>query len=113
MKKIALGKGLDALIGEARTGIGDEEATVKMILTENVVENEYQPRRSFNKAAFEDLKSSVKKRGIIQPILVSKFGEKFRLIAGERRLRVAKDLKIQKAINIKYLRIFLKFLDQE
>jgi len=96
MKKVALGKGLDALIGDASKEIEKEDIPVKMVLTGDIIGNEYQPRSNFNREALNELKISIKERGIIQPLLVSKFRGKFQLIAGERRLRAARELNLEK-----------------
>lgn len=65
----------------------------KQIININVDEifpNTYQPRRYFNEDALQELSASIKEHGIIQPITVRKRGEKFELVAGERRWRAAK-----------------------
>ena len=65
----------------------------KQIININVDEifpNTYQPRRYFNEDALQELSASIKEHGIIQPITVRKRGEKFELVAGERRWRAAR-----------------------
>lgn len=58
---------------------------------ENIAPNPYQPRKSFNSLALDELSDSIKSYGVLQPINVRKIGEKgYELIAGERRLRAAK-----------------------
>ena len=92
-----LGKGLDSLIPE---GLGDEDLDsvfgasshkkVEMLNLNLIVANADQPRRSFNAQALEDLASSVKEHGIIQPIVVVKMdGGNYQIVAGERRYRAA------------------------
>ncbi|MDI6801697.1 MAG: ParB/RepB/Spo0J family partition protein [Thermodesulfovibrionales bacterium] len=81
--KAALGKGLEALIPEK----GEE---VIRINTEKILPNEYQPRKVFKDEAIKELAASIKEKGVLQPIIVSKTGDgTFRLIAGERRWRAA------------------------
>ncbi|GIM28975.1 nucleoid occlusion protein [Clostridium polyendosporum] len=60
------------------------------ITVDKIIPNTYQPRKSFNKEALEELSESMKTYGIIQPLTVRKRGEVFELVAGERRLRAAK-----------------------
>ena len=52
--------------------------------------NPFQPRKTFNDYSLEELSQSIKEYGIIQPVLVRKVGERYELIAGERRFRAAK-----------------------
>ena len=81
--KTALGKGLDALIPEK----GEE---IIFIDIERIRPGKQQPRKSFNEKALNELSSSIKERGILQPIIVSRTGEgTFNLITGERRWRAA------------------------
>ncbi|GAB5045684.1 ParB/RepB/Spo0J family partition protein [Thermodesulfovibrio sp. TK110] len=83
MKK-ALGKGLDALIPK-------KEETLLEIEIERIIPGESQPRTDFNEEALKELAQSIKEKGIIQPIVVSRVGDgSFRIIAGERRWRAAK-----------------------
>jgi ParB family chromosome partitioning protein len=81
----ALGKGLSALIPEA-----DELAGAFFQCPVEAIEpNPYQPRKRFGEKELEELAASVKEKGILTPLLVSKAGESYRLIAGERRWRAA------------------------
>ena len=100
--KRGLGKGLNALFGE--TGYEPEktaafeqekqseavksEVTVKI---ESIIANEKQPRKNFNEEELSQLTESVRQYGVLQPLLVKKEGEKYRIIAGERRYRAAKE----------------------
>jgi len=87
-KRKALGKGLSALIPEAnRFETGGEEYFQCPI--EEIEPNPYQPRQDFKNADLEELALSIKEKGIITPILVSKAEKGYRLIAGERRWRSA------------------------
>ena len=57
---------------------------------DSIFPNAYQPRKFFNEEALNELSQSIKEYGIIQPITVRKMGEKFELVAGERRWRAAR-----------------------
>jgi ParB family chromosome partitioning protein len=87
--KTALGKGLSALIPEKQ----QPEVKANEILDLDInaiVPNEYQPRKVFNDASLNELISSIKEKGVIQPIIVRKAsGTSYELIAGERRWRAS------------------------
>ena len=85
MEKIkkGLGRGLSSLIGETKV-----ETQKNQIPIIDLIPNKYQPRKIFDEKNLEDLTNSIKKRGIIQPIIVRKSNDsklKFEIIAGERR----------------------------
>ncbi|HEY3295904.1 MAG TPA: ParB/RepB/Spo0J family partition protein [bacterium] len=87
MKK-GLGKGLAALISEA--DVPDENGTVVTDVAVKLVDpNPFQPRQVFDDEAIEDLKRSILAKGVLQPVLVRKYGERFQLIVGERRWRAS------------------------
>lgn len=87
-KRKALGKGLSAIIPEARE-LGDGEREFFQCPIESISPNPYQPRRVFRDEELEELANSVKEKGVITPLLVSRTDEGYRLIAGERRWRAA------------------------
>ncbi len=90
--KTALGKGLGALIQEKEKTSGILELDIHTI-----VPTEHQPRRVFNDNSLKDLASSIKEKGVIQPVIVRKTAENsFVLIAGERRWRAAKTAGLKK-----------------
>lgn len=60
------------------------------IRIDSIFPNEYQPRKFFKEEALEELSQSIKEYGIIQPLTVRRVGEKFELVAGERRWRAAR-----------------------
>ena len=102
-KKNALGRGLGALIDsnetEQRTVTVEEQEPrgVDEVLTDAIEANPYQPRTIFDEEALDELASSIKEVGIIQPITVRKVdGNRFQLISGERRLRASKIAGIEK-----------------
>ncbi len=100
--KDALGKGIRSLLGsidaEMKSGIGElrktavETATgISKILVADIETNPKQPRTDFDEQALQELAQSIKTHDIIQPLTISKMANgKYRLIAGERRLRASK-----------------------
>lgn len=91
-KKMALGRGLGALIEDAGQGRkGVEIDSISEINIEFIEANPYQPRTQFDENALDELATSIKELGIIQPITVRMVAEnKFQLISGERRFRASK-----------------------
>ena len=92
-KKTGLGKGLDALF--ANTPIPQEEEiqegeVVKNLKLIEIEPNRNQPRKIFDEESLEELASSIKRYGVIQPIIVSKQDNYYEIVAGERRWRAAK-----------------------
>ena len=88
-KKLALGKGLGALIPEsdARLDSSDDYFFCNIDL---VRPNRSQPRRRFSEAELQELTASIREQGILQPLIVRKSAPGFELIAGERRWRAAR-----------------------
>ena len=83
-----LGRGLSSLIGETKV-----EAKTNKLLLSDISPNKFQPRKNFDEKYLEDLKNSIKERGVIQPIIVRKSNEgnsKYQIIAGERRWLAAR-----------------------
>jgi ParB family chromosome partitioning protein len=109
-----LGRGLESLLGpiintvEENMGISAASETVKSIpdkdLYKNIAElslddiapNPYQPRQTWNDQQLHDLASSIRENGIIQPITVRQKGDKYEIVAGERRFRAAEIAGLQK-----------------
>jgi len=87
--KPVLGRGLSALIPE-KEKVKKETGTLQLSI-ETVKKGEYQPRINFNQEAHKELVDSIKKQGVIQPIIVRPSNGQYELIAGERRLRAAQD----------------------
>ena len=117
--KKPLNKGLEALLGDVKKTPTTKKPT-KVTKTETtneapiakITENQYQPRTFFDDEKLEDLASSIKEHGIIQPLVVRETTKGYELIAGERRLRAAKiaglkkvPISITKASNTKSLEI--------
>ena len=85
MSRKALGRGLSALFTE--TGSIDQDLIE--IGIEQIDPNEVQPRQVFRQEKLEELAASLKANGVIQPVVVRRRGDRFQLIAGERRWRAA------------------------
>ena len=94
IKNKGLGKGLSALLGDNNDS-NEKIVEIKNFKTDKtpihqLVPNQFQPRKNFEKKQLEELAASIKSRGIIQPIAVRKISDdKFEIIAGERRWRAA------------------------
>ena len=102
MKK-RLGKGLSALIDDVDNSINfDVEEQANLISIKKIHLANLQVRKKFNQESLEQLSKSIKNNGLVQPIILrkSKKNEDFELIAGERRLRAARILKLDKIPSI-------------
>jgi len=86
-KRPALGKGLSALIPDLPEP--RPSATVETDI-DRLAPNEFQPRGHVDEARLQELAQSIKTNGVIQPIVVRRMGDRFQIIAGERRWRAAK-----------------------
>ena len=87
--KRGLGRGLSSLIGDAKV-----VNNINKLSITDLVKNKLQPRKNFNKENLEELTSSIKERGVIQPIIVRQSGDhknKYEIIAGERRWLAAQN----------------------
>ncbi len=94
VKKPVLGKGLDAILGNATEGQakpadGGKEGQPLLVALEQVSAGRGQPRRRFDEEGLEELAASIRERGILQPLVVTRRNGGYELIAGERRLRAA------------------------
>src|SRR5574344_186667 len=97
MSNKGIGKGLAALLGnmkeeetiaeKSESAVSREIMNVDISLSDT---NPYQPRKVFDKAALEELAASIKTFGIIQPLIVLRSGNRYVIIAGERRFRAAR-----------------------
>ena len=99
IKKQALGRGLSALLNDKNADITSANDKNADKLVGNIIEidldsievNPFQPRSYFNEEALNELASSIKELGVIQPITVRKLeGHRFQLVSGERRFRASK-----------------------
>lgn len=90
MSKRRLGKGIDALLGDPEN---DEaiQASITEVALDRIESNPGQPRKSFSDESLDELASSIRSRGVIQPIILEERNdERYRIVAGERRYRAAK-----------------------
>ncbi len=93
MDKRVLGRGLDALITPTTQDTNTSKERVQTLRISQIVASKFQPRQTFSQAKIEELAQSIREKGLIQPIIVRQTeGERFELIAGERRFRAAKFL---------------------
>ena len=82
----SLNRGLDALLGDQKI-----PTTTKEIDLEKITAGRYQPRQEFDSVKIQELAESIKKHGVLSPILVREVGlDKFEVVAGERRVRASK-----------------------
>jgi ParB family chromosome partitioning protein len=88
-KKLALGKGLGALIPDADIGF-DSSGDYFLCNIDLLRPNQLQPRRQFPEAELEELVASIREQGVLQPLIVRKHEPGYELIAGERRLRATR-----------------------
>lgn len=87
-KKSGLGRGLNALISEANAETGNEPEAVLSI--SEIVRNLNQPRKTFDEDKLAELADSIRQNGVLQPILVRRKGQKYEIVAGERRYQASK-----------------------
>jgi len=90
MGKIALGRGLEALIPTTAAEGSATGGQLRTLPLEKITPNPHQPRKDFDQDKLTELAESFKTRGMLQPILVKKEGADYQLVAGERRFRAAK-----------------------
>ena len=91
MQKKGLGRGLSALIPAASEPNVEtpQGGSPKQVAVDQITTSPFQPRRSFDEAKIDELASSIRNQGIIQPLIVRPKNDGFELIAGERRWRAA------------------------
>jgi len=98
MKSQRLGRGLDELlgeIGEAYENEGSQKDVILEIPLRDIRPNPFQPRKSFDEESLLELSESIKKDGLLQPIVVTEDIDGYMLIAGERRFRASKLAKLK------------------
>jgi ParB family chromosome partitioning protein len=91
IQKKGLGRGLSALIpavAEPKTE-PSQDSSPKQVAVDRITTSPFQPRRTFDEAKIDELASSIRNQGIIQPVIVRAKNDGFELIAGERRWRAA------------------------
>ena len=111
--KNRLGRGLDALLGDDDLDFissnDDRESKYfqDMVDINSLYPSPLQPRKEFNEEAMNSLVESIREKGVLQPLLVRKNGEKYEIIAGERRYRAAK------IVGLKELPVIKKNIDDK
>ena len=98
MKRQKLGRGLDALLGEideAYENEGSQRDEILEIHLKEIRPNPFQPRKSFDESALNELAESIKSDGLLQPIVVTEDIDGYFIIAGERRFRASKLAKLK------------------
>jgi ParB family transcriptional regulator, chromosome partitioning protein len=90
--KQSLGRGIDALIPKDldKSILEEDKNRVQKILIQDIKPNPDQPRHQFSPDEINELSKSIKQHGVLQPIIVVRHGNQFRIVAGERRWRAAK-----------------------
>ncbi|MCX7591250.1 MAG: ParB/RepB/Spo0J family partition protein [Kiritimatiellae bacterium] len=96
--KHGLGRGLDALIKGGTVAVGQpgttrEQQTIPLtrVPVDKIRRSDWQPRRVFDPETLAELTESIRQKGVLQPLLVRTKGDGYELIAGERRLRAARE----------------------
>ena len=97
MNRKALGKGINALIPDFEKGVPEARpSTATDLLIDEISPNRLQPRNYFDDKKLNELMTSIKEYGVLQPVVVQKVDSGFELIVGERRWRASKKLGLKK-----------------
>ena len=93
-EKRRLGRGLGSLMGDAAGGVSTlvEQTEVGI---DRIDQNPNQPRKTFDEDELAALSESIKHHGVLQPVVVRQVGDRFQLVAGERRLRAAQSIGVE------------------
>lgn len=96
MEKRRLGRGLDALLsssgnGGAATAVAGNTAELTRVAIDRIEQNPFQPRRAFDEEELTALSQSIRLHGVLQPLVVRAVGDHYQLVAGERRLKAARE----------------------
>lgn len=108
MSKVSkgLGKGLDALFGNKNLVVDESKDNSLSNEAKNEIDvskikpNPFQPRKTFDEVKMKELTESIKKNGIIQPLILRKKNDKYEIVAGERRFRAAKRAGLKSVVAI-------------
>lgn len=98
MEKRRLGRGLDALLGNTAAEAGTSSvgpalaASQAQVPVDRLDPNPYQPRKTFDEDELKSLSASIRTHGILQPLVVRAVGDRYQVVAGERRLRAAQEV---------------------
>ena len=95
--KSALGRGLSALIPSVRADESDPRMAGQVLMVDvaKISANRRQPRKKFDEEALQELAASIRESGLLQPPLVTREGDGYRIVAGERRFRAAQAAGLQ------------------
>jgi len=104
-KNTGLGRGISALIPDFETP--ESSPDFLMCPIDDIAPNRYQPRTVFSEEELDKLKESIAQQGVLQPLLVRHLDDSYELIAGERRLRAAREA------NLTHVPVFVKSLTDE
>src|SRR3972149_12160197 len=88
--KHGLGRGLGALLSSSPSPEADTALSkVQELPIDSLVPNPRQPRKAFDNKSLQDLSESMKRSGVLQPVVVRRHGQQFQIVVGERRWRAA------------------------
>jgi ParB family chromosome partitioning protein len=90
LRKKVLGRGLEALLSQDMMESVSEREKIIELAIDRISYNPYQPRDSFDERRLKELASSIKRNGIIQPVVVRRKNDNYELVVGERRLRATR-----------------------
>ncbi len=93
VQKRGLGRGLGALLGEGAVPVATSHEIVREIPVDEITPNPFQPRKSFDETALDELKTSIGEYGVLVPIIVRRRDDGYELVAGERRWRACAALR--------------------
>ena len=96
MPRQALGRGLSALLGDDVITPAQPDVSVNEIDIDLIQPNPEQPRTRFTESALDELAQSIAANGVVQPIVVRRRGERYQIVAGERRWRAAQRAGLRK-----------------
>ena len=96
MARQALGRGLSALLGDDEGESSKSETVVNELDIDLIQPNPEQPRTRFTETALDELAQSISANGVVQPIVVRRKGDKYEIVAGERRWRAAQRAGLRK-----------------
>lgn len=94
-RRKGLGKGLGALIPEKEINTNDDTNQIQMIDIKDIKISSGNPRKNFDMESIESLAESIKMYGVLQPLVLIKENDKYKIVAGERRFRAAKTAKLK------------------
>lgn len=87
-----LGRGLDSLLSRMTPDAeGEDKGAIHTVRLAELDRNPFQPRKDFAPDEISDLAASIRRNGVLQPVVVRKAGERYQLISGERRTRAARE----------------------